>query len=113
MVSLPVRAVLSGRLYIDLHRVTSARMNTRRHTQTVDLGDQHQMALELRPAHDPAKQYGFGGVVVSVEDLSASVWVWHQEAGRWAATKVISIPAEPAPRNSCRRCCKGSARFRR
>jgi len=38
--------------------------------------------------------------VVSVEDLSASVWLWHEDsgnAGRWAATKVISVPAEPAP----------------
>jgi len=35
--------------------------------------------------------------VVSVEDLSASVWLWHQQNGQWTATKVISIPAEPAP----------------
>jgi selenium-binding protein 1 len=64
--------------------------------QEVDLGDQHQMALELRPAHDPTKSYGFAGVVVSVEDLSASVWLWHRSGDSWAATKVISIPAEPA-----------------
>jgi selenium-binding protein 1 len=55
------------------------------------------MALELRPAHDPAKKYGFVGVVVSVEDLSASIWLWHDRDGQWAADKVISIPAEPAP----------------
>ena len=55
------------------------------------------MPLELRPAHDPARKYGFVGVVMSVEDLSASVWLWHQQDGKWAATKVISIPAEPAP----------------
>jgi methanethiol oxidase len=34
--------------------------------------------------------------VVSVEDLSASVWVWHRDGAAWAATKVITIPAEPA-----------------
>jgi selenium-binding protein 1 len=90
-----VPELLLGRKYG--HRLHFWDMKTRRHTQTVDLGDQHQMALELRPAHDPAKQYGFVGVVVSVEDLSASIWVWHQEGGKWAATKVISIPAEPAP----------------
>ena len=55
------------------------------------------MVLELRPAHDPARKYGFVGVVVSVEDLSASIWMWHEEDGQWAATKVITIPAEPAP----------------
>jgi selenium-binding protein 1 len=72
-------------------------LRRRKHVQTVDLGDEHQMVLELRPAHDPTKKYGFAGVVVSVADLSASVWLWHEENGRFAATKVISIPAEPAP----------------
>src|SRR3989440_7490358 len=90
-----VPELLLGRKYG--HRLHFWDMETRRHTQTVDLGDQHQMALELRPAHDPAKQYGFVGVVVSVEDLSASIWLWHRQDGRWAATKVITIPAEPAP----------------
>ena len=33
------------------------------------------MVLELRPAHDPDKTWGFAGVVISVEDLSASVWL--------------------------------------
>jgi selenium-binding protein 1 len=36
-------------------------------------------------------------VVVSVEDLSASIWLWHEEGGRFAVNKVITIPAEPAP----------------
>ena len=71
----------------------------RRHLQTLDLGDQHQMALELRPAHDPSKTYGFVNSVVSVEDLSSSIWTWHRENGRWAITKVIDIPAEPADAN--------------
>jgi selenium-binding protein 1 len=67
-----------------------------RHLQPVDLGEQHQMALELRPSHDPQATWGFVGVVVSTEDLSASVWRWHREGGRWTADKVITIPAEPA-----------------
>jgi selenium-binding protein 1 len=54
------------------------------------------MVLELRPAHDPTKSYGFAGVVISVEDLSASVWLWHRFGDRWEVTKVITIPAEPA-----------------
>jgi methanethiol oxidase len=72
-------------------------LRKRKHTQSVDLGDEHQMVLELRPAHDPTKKYGFVGVVVSVADLSASIWLWHEEGGEFTATKVISIPAEPAP----------------
>ena len=66
----------------------------------MDLGDQYQMPLELRPAHDPTQAYGFVGVVISVEDLSASIWLWHREGSRgserWAVRKVIDIPAEPA-----------------
>jgi selenium-binding protein 1 len=79
------------------HRLHFWDLRKRKHTQTVDLGDQHQMALELRPAHDPTKTYGFAGVVISVEDLSASIWLWHRDGGKWDATKIITIPAEPAP----------------
>ena len=68
----------------------------RRHKQAIDLGAEHQMVLELRPAHDPTRAYGFVGVVTSLKDLSASIWVWHQDGERWAVKKVIEIPAEPA-----------------
>ena len=60
------------------HHINFWSMSERKLTQRVDLGDEHQMVLELRPAHDPPKTYGFVGVVISVEDLSASVWLWHQ-----------------------------------
>ncbi|HKA51400.1 MAG TPA: selenium-binding protein SBP56-related protein [Candidatus Dormibacteraeota bacterium] len=68
----------------------------RRHKQEIDLGAEYQMVLELRPAHDPTKAYGFAGVVTSLKDLSASVWMWHLDGTKWAADKVIEIPAEPA-----------------
>ena len=64
--------------------------------ERIDLGDEHQMVLELRPAHDPRKSWGFVGVVISVEDLSASVWLWHRDDDHWAVEKAITIPAEPA-----------------
>jgi selenium-binding protein 1 len=67
-----------------------------RHRQALDLGAEHQMALELRPAHDPSQTYGFLGVVVSTQDLSASVWAWHRDGGEWGVQKVIEIPPEPA-----------------
>jgi selenium-binding protein 1 len=35
-------------------------------------------------------------VVISVEDLSASVWLWHRDGDSWSVKKVITIPAEPA-----------------
>src|SRR5579884_1360864 len=71
-------------------------LRRRRHLQALDLGPEQQMVLELRPAHNPTRPYGFVGVVVSTQDLSASVWLWHQENGKWAVRKVIEIPAEPA-----------------
>ncbi len=84
---------LLGRKYG--HRLHFFDMETRRHIQAVDLGDQHQMALELRPSHDPTKTFGFVGVVVDVTDLSASVWTWHKDSGQWKAEKTITIPARP------------------
>jgi methanethiol oxidase len=71
----------------------------RRHKQSIDLGAEQQMVLELRPAHDPTKAYGFVGVVTSLKDLSASVWVWHQHGSGWDVHKVIEIPAEPAEKD--------------
>ncbi|HEY2769928.1 MAG TPA: selenium-binding protein SBP56-related protein [Solirubrobacteraceae bacterium] len=71
-------------------------LRRRRHTQAIDLGAEQQMVLELRPAHDPTKPYGFVGVVVSTADLSASVWLWRKDNGSVGAKKVIEVPAEPA-----------------
>jgi len=72
-------------------------LDSRSHRQSIDLGADQQMVLELRPAHDPRKTYGFVGTVVSTADLSASVFLWERaEDGTVSARKVISIPAEPA-----------------
>ena len=89
-----VPELLLGRKYG--HRLHFWNLKTGAKVQTIDLGDEHQMVLELRPAHDPTKKYGFASVVVSVEDLSASIWLWHEDDGQWNAVKVITIPAEPA-----------------
>jgi methanethiol oxidase len=78
------------------HHLNFWSMSERKLTQRVDLGDQHQMVLEVRPAHDPSKAWGFVGAVISVEDLSGSVWLWHRDGDRWALRKVVTIPAEPA-----------------
>jgi methanethiol oxidase len=78
------------------HRLHFWDLRTRKHQQVVDLGEEHQMVLELRPAHDPTKKYGFVDVVVSTKDLSSSIFTWYEENGEWKAKKVIEIPAEPA-----------------
>ena len=78
-------------------------LRRRRHVQALELGAEQQMALELRPAHDPTKDYGFVGVVVSLKDLSSSIWLWYRDKKNggngsvpWAVKKIIEIPAEPA-----------------
>jgi selenium-binding protein 1 len=78
------------------HRLHFWDLLKRRHVQEIDLGKEHQLVFELRPAHDPTKAYGFAGVVLCLQDLSSSVFLWHRDRDRWAVTKVISIPAEPA-----------------
>jgi selenium-binding protein 1 len=76
----------------DLHR--------RSHKQVLELGPEYQMALELRPSHDPNQAYGFVGVVTSIKDLSSSIWLWHRDSGngsgQWKIRKIIDVPAEPA-----------------
>ena len=63
------------------------------------------MVLELRPAHDPTKTYGFVGVVVSVEDLSASIWLWHRDGRPVGGAEGDHDPGRAAPtRRCCRRC---------
>ena len=78
------------------HRIHFWDLRKRKLAQTIDLGAEHQMVLELRPAHDPRKSYGFAGVVISTEDLSASIWLWRQKDGEWTMDKVITIPPVPA-----------------
>jgi methanethiol oxidase len=78
------------------HKLHVWDLRRRRHLQELDLGSEYQMALELRPAHDPTRAYGFLGVVVSLKDLSASIWAWSRDNGAWAVRKIIDVPAEPA-----------------
>ena len=34
--------------------------------------------------------------MISLEDLSSSIWTWYRDGDKWAVKKVIEIPAEPA-----------------
>lgn len=78
------------------HRLHFWNLRKRRNVQTIDLGANHQMALEVRPAHDPVKEYGFCGVVVDTTNLEGSIWTWWREDGEFHAKKTATIPAEPA-----------------
>jgi len=78
------------------HRLHFWNLRGRKHMQTVDLGANHQMALEVRPAHDPIKDYGFLGVVIDTTNLEGSVWTWYRKNGKFEAKKTAVIPPEPA-----------------
>lgn len=78
------------------HQIHFWELSSRRHLQTIDLGANHQMALELRPAHDPTREYGFLGVVVDTTNLEGSIWTWWREGGEFHAKKTATIPPEPA-----------------
>ena len=78
------------------HAVHFWNLRDRKHLQTIDLGANHQMALEIRPAHDPTREYGFLGVVVDTNNLEGSIWTWYRENGKFQIKKTAVIPPEPA-----------------
>jgi selenium-binding protein 1 len=71
-------------------------LTKRKHVQEIDFGEEHQLVFELRPAHNPTKAHGFVNCVISLKDLSSSIWTWYRDGDRWAVKKIITIPAEPA-----------------
>jgi methanethiol oxidase len=71
-------------------------LHKRKHLQEIDFGAEYQLVFELRPAHDPTKAYGFVNCVISLKDLSSSIWMWYRNGNAWAVKKIIDIPAEPA-----------------
>ena len=102
------------------HRLHFWDLRQRRHVQTLDLGKEHQIALELRPAHDPTKAYGFVNTVVSLTDLSANIFLWHRKDGRQrrggrlgGAPRSSPSPPSRRRRSSCRRPSSRSRRCRR
>ena len=54
-------------------------LQKRKHLQEIDFGPDYQLVFELRPAHDPTKAYGFVNCVISLKDLSASIWTWYRD----------------------------------
>ncbi|MCX4164845.1 MULTISPECIES: selenium-binding family protein [Paraburkholderia] len=78
------------------HRLHFWDLTRRKHLQEIDFGPEYQLVFELRPAHDPTKAYGFVNCVISLKDLSSSIWVWYRDGNAWGVRKIIDIPAEPA-----------------
>jgi len=60
--------------------------NERKLIQTIDLGNDGLIPLEVRFAHEPSKAEGFVGVA-----LSSTVFRFHHDGAQWKADKVITV----------------------
>lgn len=58
----------------------------RKLVQSVDLGAEGLIPLEVRFHHDPASAHGFVGAA-----LSSSMWHYHKSGERWQADKIIQV----------------------
>ncbi|MEH2315628.1 selenium-binding family protein [Nostoc sp.] len=56
--------------------------------QTVDLGEEGLIPLEVRFHHNPDSTHGFVAAA-----LSSNVWHWHKSNGHWQVEKVVDIPS--------------------
>jgi methanethiol oxidase len=79
----------------DLEDVAAGRYGRRLHfwnledrklEQTIDLGENGLIPLEVRWLHDPDAEEGFVGAA-----LSSTMWRWHRSNGSWAAEPVIDV----------------------
>jgi len=78
------------------HSIHFWNLRERKNVQTIDFGENYQMALEIRPAHDPSKDYGFCGVVVDTSNLQGAIFTWWQkDDGTFEAKKTITIDPRP------------------
>ena len=90
------------------HKIHFWDLRARKNIQTIDLGANHQMALEIRPAHDPSKEYGFCGSVVNNTNLEGAVFTWwRNEGGKFESKKTITIPPVPSDVNDLPELLKG------
>ena len=65
---------------------TSGTSSERTLEQTIDLGENGLVPLEVRWLHDPDAEQGFVGAA-----LSSTMWRFHRDNGAWAAEQVIEV----------------------
>src|SRR5262249_42029426 len=78
-----IEAVAAGRYGQRLHFWD---LTKRRLEQTIDLGQEGLIPLEVRWLHDPEAEGGFVGAA-----LSSNMFRWHRPNGSWEAEQVISV----------------------
>jgi len=57
--------------------------------QTIDLGGDGLIPLEVRFHHDPDSTHGFVGAA-----LSSSIWHWYRDGERWQVEKTIQVESQ-------------------
>jgi selenium-binding protein 1 len=68
------------------HRLQFWNWEGRRIEQTIDLGPDGLIPLEVRFHHDPDSTHGFVGAA-----LSSAIFHWHKNGDRWVAKKVVQV----------------------
>ena len=58
--------------------------------QSIDLGDQGMIPLEVRFHHNPDSVHGFVGAA-----LSSTMWHWYKKENKWTADQVIAVDSVP------------------
>jgi methanethiol oxidase len=56
--------------------------------QSVDLGEEGLIPLEVRFHHNPDSTHGYVGAA-----LSSNIWHWHKNSGSWQVGKVVDVPS--------------------
>jgi selenium-binding protein 1 len=74
------------------HRIHFWDWKNRSHEQTIDLGEEGLLPLELRFLHSPEATDGYVGAT-----LSSNIFHFYQQSGSWAAEKVIDIESREHP----------------
>jgi selenium-binding protein 1 len=72
------------------HRLHFWNLEQRRLEQTLDLGEEGMIPLEVRWLHDPDAEQGFVGAA-----LSSTMWRWYRTNGSWEAENVIAVESVP------------------
>ncbi len=74
------------------HSVHFWDLEQKRVTQTIDLGAEGMIPLEVRWLHNPDAQTGFVGAA-----LSSAMFQWYREGDRWQVRKVIQVEPKDVP----------------
>jgi selenium-binding protein 1 len=56
--------------------------------QSVDLGEEGLIPLEVRFHHNPDSTHGYVGAA-----LSSNIWHWHKNNGHWDVSKAVDVPS--------------------